>query len=166
MVADGIGHGLGAAEASLSAVDIAAAHPHSSVTDLIQRVHDGLRSSRGAAVAAAEIDPAASEVRFAGLGNISGSIVGATPVKRQMVSHNGTAGHQARKIQQFAYPWSGGSLLILHSDGISTHWSLERYPALTLRDPSLIAGVLFRDFLRGNDDASVVVVREARGEAA
>jgi hypothetical protein len=95
------------------------------------------------------------------LGNIAGSIVTDDAPRRQMVSHNGTAGHQGRRIQEFTYPWSRTSLLILHSDGVSTHWSLEKYPALTLRRPSLVAGVLFRDFGRGRDDASVVVVRQA-----
>ncbi len=159
LLADGLGHGVGAADAALAALDLASAHVADSVGDLMGRLHDGLRATRGAAVAAAEIDLRRSLVRFAGLGNISGSVVMVDAPRRQMVSHNGTAGHQARKIQEFTYPWSAESLLILHSDGISTQWALEKYPGLAVRHPSVIAGVLFRDFARGRDDASVVVVR-------
>jgi hypothetical protein len=31
---------------------------------------------------------------------------------------------------------------------------------LLARDPSLVAGVLYRDFTRGRDDATVVVLRD------
>ena len=51
----------------------------------------------------------------------------------------------------------------MHSDGLTTHWTLERLPGLAARHPSLIAGVLYRDFKRGRDDVTVVV---ARGAAA
>jgi hypothetical protein len=50
----------------------------------------------------------------------------------------------------------------MHSDGIATQWDLGRYPGLLARDPSLIAGVLYRDFLRGRDDATVVVLKDRR----
>jgi hypothetical protein len=78
-----------------------------------------------------------------------------------MVSHHGTAGHDMRRIQEFTYPWEAAAILVLHSDGLSSHWTLEPYPGLQLRHPMLIAGVLYRDFKRGRDDASVVVLREA-----
>ena len=84
-----------------------------------------------------------------------------------MVSHNGTVGHVTRKVQEFVYPWLPGALVIMHSDGLGTQWSLERYPGLALRDPALIAGVLYRDFQRGRDDVTVLVAREAaRGRPA
>jgi hypothetical protein len=66
-----------------------------------------------------------------------------------------------RKIQEFTYPWSPEALLILHSDGLATHWDLNTYPGLTARHPSLIAGVLYRDFARGRDDVTVMVAKEA-----
>ena len=37
---------------------------------------------------------------------------------------------------------------------------LEAYPGLSQKDPSLIAGVLYRDFVRRRDDVVVVVARE------
>lgn len=160
LLADGLGHGPGAFQASIAAVDIAEAYPTDSPADMVGRVHDGLRSTRGAAVAVAEIDTRDAVVRYAGLGNVAGSLVKLGEARRQMVSHNGTAGHNARKIQQFTYPWRPGALLILHSDGIGTHWSLDRYPGIFHSHPSVIAAVLFRDFQRGRDDAAIVVARQ------
>ena len=100
----------------------------------------------------------AASVRYAGLGNISASIV--TPrASKSLVSHNGIAGHEMRKIQEFAYDWPQDALLIMHSDGVSARWDLTRYPGLSMRAASVVAGVIYRDFSRGRDDALVVVVR-------
>ena len=52
-------------------------------------------------------------------------------------------------------------LVILASDGLSTSWTLDDYPGLSQRHPSLIAGVLYRDFSRGRDDVTVLVGRQA-----
>ena len=42
------------------------------------------------------------------------------------------------------------------SDGLKTQWRLDRYTGLLDRHPSLIAGILYRDYSRGSDDATVV----------
>ena len=76
-----------------------------------------------------------------------------------VVSQPGTAGHLARGIREYTYRWPSGALLVLHSDGVSTHHDLTRYPGLGQRHPALIAGVLLRDAGRGRDDATVVVAR-------
>ncbi len=160
-VVDGLGHGLQAAEAARAAIEVFQQHAGSSPTEIIQRTHSALRSTRGAALAVAEIDRSRGEIRFAGVGNISGSIIGLGDGRSQsMVSHNGTVGHTIRKIQEFAYPWLPGSVLIMHSDGLGTQWQLSRYPGLVARHPALVAGTLYRDFRRIRDDATVVVVRE------
>ena len=49
--------------------------------------------------------------------------------------------------------------MILHSDGLTARWDLGAYPGLIGAHPSLIAGILYRDYRRGRDDASVVAVR-------
>ena len=77
------------------------------------------------------------------------------------MSHHGTAGHDVRRIQEFSYPWSRGATLVLHSDGLISHWTFDRHPGLAARHPMLVAGILYRDFRRGRDDTSVVVLREA-----
>jgi hypothetical protein len=47
----------------------------------------------------------------------------------------------------------------MHSDGIGTAWHLETYPGLIERSPEVISAVLFRDFCRGKDDATVIVAK-------
>jgi anti-sigma regulatory factor (Ser/Thr protein kinase) len=160
LVVDGLGHGPIAAEAARAAVGIFSRREGLAPLDLVEALHAGLRSTRGAAVAVGDVDLGRRRVRFSGLGNISACVVSGAG-RRHLVSHNGTAGHQARKIDEFTYPWPPGGVLILHTDGVATHWDLDRYPGLLTRHPAIVAGVLFRDFNRGRDDATVVVAREA-----
>ena len=155
-VADGLGHGRAAAEAASRAAEIGADRAAEQPAMVVSAIHAGLRSTRGAAVAVTEIGE--TRVRFAGLGNISASTVGPTD-SHSLVSHNGIAGHEMRKIQEFSYSWAAGSFLVVHSDGLSARWDLTRYPGLISRHPSVVAGVLYRDYSRGRDDALVIVVR-------
>jgi anti-sigma regulatory factor (Ser/Thr protein kinase) len=158
LVADGLGHGPDAAQAAREAVQVFRQHPQLGPAELLPLMHGALRSTRGAAIAIAEVRPDTQEVRYAGVGNVSGSICTAG-LSRNMVSHNGTVGHELRKVQEFSYPFPAGALLIMHSDGLATQWRLDQYPGLASRRPSLVAGVLYRDFQRGRDDTTVVVAR-------
>jgi hypothetical protein len=93
------------------------------------------------------------------VGNIAGRVV-SSGQSRHLTSYNGTVGHEVHKIQEFTYPWPSDALLIMHSDGLTAHWNLEAYPGLMSRHASLIAGVLYRDFNRGRDDVTVLVVKQ------
>ena len=158
-VVDGLGHGPDAAIAAQAALAMAKEYRDKAPAEIIERAHGSLRSTRGAAVAVAEIDLTANIVCYCGVGNISAAIVHNEQV-RHLVSHNGIVGQEARKISEFTYPWNKESLLVMHSDGLTSRWDLKTYPALVQRDPGLIAGVLYRDFSRGRDDATVLVARE------
>lgn len=79
-----------------------------------------------------------------------------------MVSLDGTLGHGSARFQEFRYAWPEGSLIIVHSDGLSSRWDLRDYAGLRLRHPSLVAGTLFRDHAYHHDDATVVVFRRPR----
>jgi hypothetical protein len=76
-----------------------------------------------------------------------------------MVSHNGILG-TAPRIAEFEYAWPRNATLIMHSDGLSSRWHLQRWDGLWKRHPALIAGMAYRDLARGTDDAIVVVASE------
>ena len=155
---DGLGHGTEAAVAANAAVAQFRRSREEPLEDILQAVHLAMRHTRGGAVAVARVHFVSATVTFAGVGNIAGTVIAPSGQLRRMVSHNGTAGHKARKIQAFEYPVGGGPL-IMHSDGIATSWTLEPYPGAARTHPMLLAGLLFRDFSRGSDDATVVVAR-------
>ena len=158
LAADGLGHGPEAASAARAALRELAHAPQSEPAPLVEAVHQALRITRGAALAAARIDFDEGVVRFAGVGNIGAYVIDGDS-RRALVSHNGIVGHNMRKVQEFTVPCPAGALVILHSDGIQTQWDLDRYPGLTARSPALIAALLMRDFIRRRDDAMVLVVR-------
>lgn len=158
LVADGLGHGPAAASASSAAVRVLQEHHHRSPQAIVEAAHAALHRTRGAALAIAAIDFEQQSVRFAGIGNIAASIHSFSE-HHNLVSYNGTVGHAVRKIQEFTYPWYTNGLLIMHSDGLSTQWRLDRYPGLSQKHPSLIAGVLYRDFNRERDDVTVLVAK-------
>jgi anti-sigma regulatory factor (Ser/Thr protein kinase) len=164
LVADGLGHGLLAADAAGSAVDAFNKSRGMTPGARLEALHAALRPTRGAAVGIAQVDTRRQVVTFAGIGNIAAAIV-TDGRQRQMVSHAGIMGHDVRRVAEFTYPWRDDSLLVIASDGLATHWHFDRYPALVRRHPSLVAGTLWRDFARGRDDATVLVARE-RARAA
>lgn len=156
MVADGLGHGPDAAEAAVEAVRLFHRFGGHQVSTLLDYIHGGLRSTRGAAVSIARFDPKSRKVDFTGIGNVGGALATDGGTLRRMVSMPGTAGHNARKIQAFDYPFERG-LIVLASDGIATSWSLGNYPNIQTVHPTLIAAIIYRDFGRRRDDATVLV---------
>jgi anti-sigma regulatory factor (Ser/Thr protein kinase) len=154
-VADGLGHGRDAAEAAVEAVRLFHRFNGHQVPTLLDYVHGGLRATRGAAVSIARFDPTTPHMVFGGIGNVAGTLAVNGELKR-MVSMPGTAGYNARKIQSFDYPFARG-LIILNSDGLASSWALGKYPNLIAVHPTLIAAILYRDFGRRRDDATVLV---------
>jgi anti-sigma regulatory factor (Ser/Thr protein kinase) len=162
LVADGLGHGPIAARAASTAVEAFAGTDRLAGPEaVVHSLHAALRATRGAALAVAELDLVGRVLRFSGVGNISAILEVTKGQKaRGLLSHNGIAGHEARRIQEFTMPWPGRSVLIVHSDGLHSQWKLEAYSGLQARHAAVIAGVLYRDFRRKNDDGTVVVVKE------
>jgi anti-sigma regulatory factor (Ser/Thr protein kinase) len=160
MVADGLGHGAMAAEAAREAERVVAQADSNSLAIIIRDCHDALKKTRGAAVAMAAIAKDLGTLSFAGVGNISATLLHEHG-RRGLASHNGTLGHQMHRIQEFNVPWNADSLLVMHSDGLGSKWDLNEYPGLARKHPSIIAAVLYRDFSRERDDVTVMVVKNS-----
>ena len=159
LVADGLGHGLLAANASREAVRVFRKRPIDGPVAVLQTVHAALRSTRGAVGAVAHLDCERRVITYAGVGNIAGVVLSDFE-RRNMASHSGTLGQVVRTFAEFTYAWPENAMMVLHSDGLVTRWSLDHYPGISAHDASLIAGVLYRDFNRGHDDATVVVIKQ------
>ncbi|MEO7714619.1 MAG: ATP-binding SpoIIE family protein phosphatase [Capsulimonas sp.] len=159
IVADGLGHGPVAAEASREAVRVFDALAEQfDPRRILEAAHSALRSTRGSVVAVAQISPEDGTLHYVGVGNISSTLL-SPEGSRSLVSHNGTVGQTMRRLNEFTYPWPRETLLVMASDGLQSHWTLDKYPGLAFRHPALIAGVLYRDFNRRRDDITVLVAR-------
>ena len=157
LLADGLGHGLQASEAASLAIDIFRRSTHLGPAAIVEAMHAGMRSTRGAAVAVLSADHAARRITCCGVGNISCLLHAPDGRSQSLVSLNGTVGHQMRRAGEFLYTFVPGSTLVLHSDGVSTGWKPSSYPNLFEHRSATVAGVLYRDAARRRDDAMVVV---------
>lgn len=157
ILVDGLGHGILAAKASDAAIEVFL-QCELPAQEIIKALHVALKSTVGAVVGIVEITTSGL-FSFVGVGNIEGRILHEAE-KRNLLSHNGTIGHALQTVRRWDYAWRQNSLLILHSDGISNKWDMEDYPGLAARHPSVIAGVIYRDFRRERDDACIVVMRK------
>ncbi|HTM17896.1 MAG TPA: SpoIIE family protein phosphatase [Terracidiphilus sp.] len=160
VLVDGLGHGLGAADAAQEAVATVRQRISKSPGEILSYMHDALKKTRGAVAAVVEVRPADRKLTYAGIGNISASIL-SKGASRSLISHNGTLGMTVHRVQEFQTEWSPDSIFVMHSDGLHSKWDLLSYPGLISRHPALICGALIRDFRRHRDDAGVVVLKAA-----
>lgn len=159
LVADGLGHGLSAHEASAAAVGVFQRFADESPSRVITEVHAALRPTRGAAVAMVEVDTSRGVANYCGVGNIGAAILTAQGNRHGMISQNGTAGHVATRIHEFSYAVPRPSTIVMFSDGLVSHWNLANYPGLGSRHATVTAGILYRDFSRRRDDVTIVVAK-------
>ncbi|MCM3882312.1 ATP-binding protein [Frankia sp. R82] len=157
LLCDGLGHGELAARAATEAVRIFLDGPEStSPVDLVQRIHRGLAHTRGAAVTVVVLEPAQGTVRMAGVGNISGVVLSGTR-RSGLAARPGIVGHQLRSLVETHHDLEPGSVLILHSDGVSPRFDLAAHPGVTSHGALLVAATVLRDAGLRRDDASVLV---------
>ncbi|MDE4539682.1 ATP-binding protein [Pseudomonas sp. ITEM 17296] len=157
LLIDGLGHGEEAERAAKAGAQAFAQSPFSAPQQLLGELHQAMAGTRGGAVAIAQYEGARDSVAFIGIGNIGATLVGGER-PRGLASHPGIVGGQYRKGQVFDYAHVKGNLLIMFSDGLQSRWNLQAYPGLVLRHPAVIAAVLHRDFCRGRDDVTVLVL--------
>lgn len=160
LLVDGLGHGPGAAAAALAALTVFREVKLTSPEMILQPIDVALHPTRGAALSVTVVDQTRRTARFCGVGNVDGRVV--TPdTNRHLIPQNGIVGHTMPRAQAADVPWPTDGRLVMHSDGITSRWRVDQYPGLLARHPALLAGILFRDFARPRDDATVLVLCDA-----
>ncbi len=155
-------HGLGAAEASATALELVRTR-HGSPGAALEQAHPFMRILRDAADAVVKVDARAGSVIFAGAGNIVGRILTATEDKA-LVSRAGMLGEQTHVLDDAAQAWPERSVIVFHSDGLRNSWDLSAVRGILQCDPAVIAGWLLRDYARSYDAVTVVVLKARLNE--
>jgi len=157
---DGIGHGEEAANAAEAAMAILKASPEEPVISLVERCHEGLRSTRGAVLSLASIDPKHGLMTWLGVGNVQGVLMRAGAQKGSgeevLLLRGGVVGAQLPALQAAVLPIRRGDTLVFVTDGIRGEF-VEGLSAL--ESPQRAADKILKQHGRGNDDALVLVVR-------
>lgn len=160
ILADGLGHGPLAALAATAALEHFVAGPFDGPATIIERAHRAIGTTRGAAVSVIDVDCATGDVRFAGLGNVAARILDIDRAN-SLVPQPGIVGQQMRTVREVRTLAPRGSMIVLHSDGLTSKWDASAMPRLLGQAPDVVAATLLRDAGIRHDDATVVAVRVA-----
>jgi anti-sigma regulatory factor (Ser/Thr protein kinase) len=165
LVVDGLGHGPDAAAAAAAAVTTFSKSTGATPEATLAALDSALRDARGAAVSIVAIDRTHRRIQFSGVGNVDGRVIsdGAT---EHLIPQNGIVGHGMPSPRSTDVAWPRGSRLVMHSDGIVPRWRIDAYENGGPLHPALLAGLIYRDFARDRDDATVLVLRDAVTRAA
>ena len=164
LLADGLGHGSGAAQASRRAARALPSLADDPPAQVLRSLDGALEGTRGAAVTLAQVELGAlregGTVTSAGLGNVCVMVVGRDGTTRRAATGHGTAGARGRnRYVEQASELAPGGVLVLHSDGLTSRWTLQDRQELLRHSAVVIAAALLRDHERGRDDSLVVVLK-------
>ena len=159
-VIDGLGHGPFAFRAAETARQYVESHFDQPLERVFRGTERACRSTRGVVMALARFDWAVGLVSVASVGNIEMRVFPSSrtldfPVRRGVIGLNAPS---APVIQR---PWNRDTIMVMHSDGLRTHWRWDEFPDLTRQSASVAAESLLSALARERDDATVIVVRGA-----
>ncbi|PHK25497.1 hypothetical protein VF13_42520 [Nostoc linckia z16] len=155
-MADGLGHGMNAWEAAQEAIAALQQCREESPAEMLRYIHPLVKKTRGLVATIAVLNLASAQWKLCGIGNISTRIYTGLQCKNY-TPYNGIVGHNIpRTLNDSVVPVEKHQALVMHSDGLRTRWNLNELPALLKYNPSLIAGVLFKDNARRNDDMTIL----------
>ncbi|HXJ07717.1 MAG TPA: SpoIIE family protein phosphatase [Candidatus Acidoferrum sp.] len=157
---DGLGHGEEAAIAAEAAISILKASRYEPVISLLERCHEGLRSTRGVVLSLASIDPKHGMMTWIGVGNVQGVLMRAGAKKGRaeevLLLRGGVVGSQLPALQAAVLPIAKGDTLVFVTDGIRSEF-VDGLSAL--ESPQRAADKILKQHGSGNDDALVLVLR-------
>jgi len=154
-VADGLGHGPEAHEASKAALDYIEEHRDKDLESLIWGCHEAVRKTRGLALFLVRITARTpSIIECGGIGNVECRTSGLgdfAPFPR-----DGVLGRNVRKVSIFTSPGAPGGIMALYSDGIRSRFDLPKYADC---DPDVACEEILSEYGKHYDDASIMIIR-------
>jgi anti-sigma regulatory factor (Ser/Thr protein kinase) len=160
-VIDGLGHGQFARRASQTARQYIEQHFDQPLEALFRGAGRACRSTRGVVMALAKLDLVNATVTVGSIGNIEVRLA-ESPTPFNLIVRRGIVGLNAPNPVLLAHPWTPGTILVMHSDGVGTRWNWSEFGDLTSARPAVIARQLLSKLGKTDDDATVIVVRSAQ----
>ncbi len=156
---DGLGHGPLARTAVRQAVRVLEGYRDKSPAVLIEAVHRAIRGTRGLVGTCAVFDFASRKWNVCGVGNITTQLSGSLG-NRGYIAQNGIVGYNVPSgLIDVEMSYERGQCLVMASDGLQSRWNPARYAGIGKYDPSVLAALLYKEYTRYSDDASVVVAK-------
>ena len=156
-VIDGLGHGKKAQDAAQSCICFLEAHHRNGLTWLAEAVHRHIRGSRGAVAALCRIDTKKKNFSCVSVGDIT--VRRLNNERFRICSRPGILGYQARSFKQETRQLAVGDILLMHTDGISSHFTPKDLDGLLEGDARCIAENIMARYEKLHDDSLCIVVR-------
>jgi anti-sigma regulatory factor (Ser/Thr protein kinase) len=154
---DGLGHGENAFEAVQLAVKAFKQSVETEPSEILRDIHSKVKKSRGLVASIACVDYASEVWNICGIGNISTRIYNGLENKTY-TPYNGIIGHNIpRTINNTIVPYKKHQIIVMHSDGLRTRWSLNDMTSILKQHSGIIASAVLKENIRGTDDASILV---------
>jgi negative regulator of sigma-B (phosphoserine phosphatase) len=157
---DGLGHGDEAARAARRAAEVVRQSPSRDLALLVQRCHDALKGTRGAAISLAFVSPSEGGVTWLGVGSVEGRVLSgdpsATQPKGSLPLGTGVPGHELPHVRATSLDLRTGDVIVLATDGVASAFadSLD-----VSGSTQAISERILSDHWKPQDDALVVAVR-------
>jgi anti-sigma regulatory factor (Ser/Thr protein kinase) len=159
-VIDGVGHGQFAYRAAQTARHYVERHYDQPLADIFLGVARTCRATRGVVMGLARFDWGQGTLTYGSVGNIEARVF-ESPEPMNFVVPRGILGLTARRPVVTQHRWAPSNVMVLYSDGLSTHWRWSDFPHLAEASATVAAQELLHAFSREADDATVVVVKSA-----
>ncbi len=156
-IVDGAGHGEGAHKIAQASRDFLEKNKNEELPHLMSDLHKNLLGTHGGVAIIGKLNHEAMLFRYVGIGNIFLRKFG-NPSKRAVIQ-DGVIGYQIRTPQEKFMQISGGDVLVMHTDGITSNFDISDYPEILHDDAKTIANNLIKKFKKNNDDATCIVMR-------
>ena len=165
-VIDGLGHGQFAHRAAQAACHYVESHFEEPLVAIFRGTGRACRGTRGVVMALArfdwELDPDSSQIAtrlsVASVGNVETRVFGSLrPMHFEI--RRGILGANAREPLVTEHQWEPNFIMVMQSDGLSSHWRWHDFPEIPDAPASSIAQRLLDRLAKDNDDATVIVVK-------
>lgn len=157
-VIDGLGHGQFAYNASQIARSYIERHHERNLSEILRGVSRNCRCTRGVVIAVARIYWDNRRIYFTGIGNVEARLIQRTNSTRLAVRRGIVGGVMPHPVTS-SYDFKDETLLVLHTDGVSSRWQKTDILPLQYKRVQDIAEYILATYNKHNDDATVMVVR-------
>lgn len=156
-IMDGAGHGEEANSVTEASLKFIASNLDMTLVGLMNALHENLGGTRGGVAIMGRFDYESLLFHYVGIGNIFLRKIG--DISEQKLIQDGVIGYHIRTPQEKCLQMSEGDVLILHSDGLTSHFDIGDYPNIRWDDAKTIANNLITKFETGTDDSICLVLR-------
>ena len=157
-VADGLGHGSKAAEASAAAVKVIREGNTKPLRHLMKECHERLRRTRGAVIGIALIELGERQLRYVGVGNIRARIISQGSQVRPN-SRQGLVGYNMATCFGEVYQYHPGDVVIMHTDGLSEKFNTDDISGFFQKNAQTLAEEIADRSGKETDDVTVIVAK-------